>query len=54
VPTALSENATGHETDSMFQRYAIVDGYMMKAAAKDYAAKLQEIEDQPHTLRAVR
>jgi integrase len=40
VPTALAKKFTGHETDSVFQRYAIEDETSLREAGEKYAAKL--------------
>ena len=40
VPTALAKKFTGHETDSVFQRYAIADETSLREAGEKYAALL--------------
>lgn len=39
VPTQIAKSITGHETDSIFSRYAIVDAALMLAAQEKVAAK---------------
>jgi hypothetical protein len=39
VPTRVAKSITGHETDSIFSRYAIVDAALMLAAQEKVAAK---------------
>lgn len=41
VPTALAKKFTGHETDSVFQRYAIEDETSLREAGEKYAEKLR-------------
>lgn len=40
VPTALAKKFTGHETDSVFQRYAIEDETSLREAGEKYAVQL--------------
>lgn len=47
IPTALAKQFTGHETDSVFQRYAIADETSLREAGEKYAEQLGGMDAKP-------
>jgi len=47
IPTARAKKFTGHETDSVFQRYAIADETSLREAGEKYAEQLGEMNAAP-------